>query len=153
MVTNRRPRVVDDDEVDEGALLGESTLAKLRDTSESKKVRSQKTDYVDKTLVEWFGDLLTMSDAELDREGKDFLKILTTWVVRNFSNRRKNGVPVGYLDKFIYPDNQKIDFTRAVMVFIVRILRKRGLRETDQSRKSATFDLLVKAYELTPRRE
>lgn len=100
-----------------------------------------------KTMVEWFGDLLTMSDANLDKMGSDFLKVLSTWVVRNFSARRKNGVPVGELGKFIYPESQKIDFTRALMVHIVRILRKRGLRETEAARKNATFELMLKAYD------
>jgi hypothetical protein len=106
-------------------------------------------EYRGKTLVEWFGDLPTKSDADLDREGKDFLRVLTTWVVRQYSGRRKGGVPTGNLVKFALPESQKIDFTRTIMIFLVRTLRKRGLRETDLSRLSPTFDLLVRAYEKT----
>jgi hypothetical protein len=107
--------------------------------------------YRGKTLVEWFAEFLQKSDADLEREGSNFLKVLTTWVVRQYSGRRKGGVPIGNLDRFAYRNSEKIDFTRAVMVFIVRILRKRGLRETDLSRKSPTFELLVRAYEKTER--
>jgi hypothetical protein len=105
--------------------------------------------YHGKILVEWFVELLQKSDADLDREGSNFLKVLTTWVVRQYSGRRKGGVPTGSLDRFVYRDSEKIDFTRTVMVFLVRILRKRGLRETDLSRKSAAFELLVRAHDKT----
>lgn len=108
--------------------------------------------YKGKTLVEWFGDLLKKSDSDLDREGSNFLKVLTTWVVRQYADRRRGGVPMGHLEKFAYPASQKIDFTRTVMVYIVRTLRKRGLRETDMSRKSLTFDQLVAAYDRTAQR-
>jgi len=103
--------------------------------------------YRGRSLREHFGDLLFMSDAELAREAESFLKLMATWVYRKFRGRRKGGVPLGYLSRFVLRDEVKIDFTRALMIQIVRILRRRGLREYDEEKDSPTLDLLVRAYD------
>lgn len=103
-------------------------------------------------LAAHFGSLIYMSDADLQREGKRFLTVMTTWVYRKFRGRRKGGIPLGYLSRFVLRDDVEIDFTRALMVQIVRTLRKRGLCEYDEKSASPTFDLLVRAYERAQRR-
>lgn len=108
--------------------------------------------YRGRTLAAHFDYLLFKSSAELDRESRDFLKVVSTWVYRQFSRRRRGGVPLGYLSKFVLPEGTKLDLTRAMMLHVVRILRKRGLREFDAVRESPTFELLVRAYDHAQRR-
>lgn len=108
--------------------------------------------YAGQSLLEHFGKLIYMSEAELQREAENFLRVVATWVYRKFSGRRKGGVPMGYLHRFILPEDEEIQFTRALMVQIVHNLRRRGLREFDESRQSPTFDLLVRAYDQARRR-
>lgn len=103
--------------------------------------------YRGQTLYQYFGDLLFKSDAELNKEAANFLRIVATFVYRQFSQRRKGGVPLGHLSTFVLPESTKLDLARTMMLYIVRVLRKRGLREFDAARKSPTFDLLVRAYD------
>lgn len=108
---------------------------------------SQCRPYRGQSLVAHFGSLLYLSDADLQREGQNFLRLMATWVYRKFSGRRKGGVPLGYLEQFVLPDTQKLDFTRALMVQIIRTLRKRGIKEYDEEKASLLFDQLERAYD------
>lgn len=105
-----------------------------------------------KRLNDHFGELLVKSDTEIEKGLTDFLKVLATYVFRSFSQRRKDGVPMGYLGKFVYPESTKINLTQTMMLHIVKILRKRGLRESIAAKKSAVFDQLESAYERAAQR-
>jgi hypothetical protein len=107
----------------------------------------QATPSTAKTLQQHFGETLLVSDAELQKEGENFLKTMATWVYRKFSDRRKNGVPLGYLDKFVLPADRPIDFTRTLMLQLVRTMRQRGLREYDLSKKSPLLEELGRAFD------
>lgn len=99
-------------------------------------------------LAEHFGGLLSWSDAKLRSEGEKFLQVMATWVYRKFSGRREGGVPLGHLSRFVLPDDTEIKLTQALMVQIVRTLRRRGLREYDENDvASPHFNLLVRAYD------
>lgn len=102
--------------------------------------------YRGKTLPEHLGDLLTMKEAELRKESAGFLKIMATWVFRAFASRRKGGVPTGELARFVHPDGVKLDFTRAITVHLVGLLRKRGLVEVDRQ-TNPQFEQLLRAYD------
>ena len=103
--------------------------------------------YRGQSLREHFGSLLYLSNAELAREAERFLKVVATWVYRKFRGRRKGGVPLGYLGRFVLPDDTKLEFTRALMVHLVHLMRKRGLREYDSSSASPLFEQLERAYD------
>lgn len=103
--------------------------------------------YRGKTLLGHFGDLLYMKDADLHKEAAGFLKTMATWVSRAFASRRKGGVPTGELSRFVHPDGVKLDFTRAIIVHLVGLLRKRGLVEADRA-TNPQFEQLLRAYDI-----
>lgn len=103
--------------------------------------------YRGKSLTRHFGDLLFLSNAELQREAENFLQVIATWVYRKFSRRRRGGVPTGYLSRFVLPESEEIDLTRTLMVHLVCLMRKRGLQEYDSTRISPLFEDLVRAYD------
>lgn len=106
--------------------------------------------YRGKTLVEWLTAWVTMREADLTKVNAKFLAIITTWVVRNFQQRRKGGVPTGNLARFVLPESQKIDFTGTIAAMLVGTLRKRGLVEAD-SQPTGSFRKLLDAFDRTPR--
>lgn len=102
--------------------------------------------YKGKSLLSWLIVWVTMSDYDLTRANFGFLKTMTTWVVRNYSERRKDGVPMGSLLKFAWPETQKINLINALAAMLVATFRKRGLIEAD-SQCTDTFQKLVDAFD------
>jgi len=103
------------------------------------------------TLWQHLSKWLAMSTSDLGRNNASFLKTITTYVVRNFQKRRKGGVPVGNLDRFIYPADKKINLFDTLAAMIIGILRKRGVRELQERHSNQTLELLIKAYDRTPK--
>lgn len=101
-----------------------------------------KKPYPGKSLLEWLGKWVNMTTKDLEKVNQPFLKTMTTWVVRNFAQRRKGGVPMGELAKFALPATQKFGFTDAIAAFIVLTLRKRGLLEADMQSMDRFLRLL-----------
>lgn len=99
--------------------------------------------YSGKSFADWLLSFFSNPPKE-----SEFLKAMTTWVVRNFKARRKGGVPVGQLEKFCYKDGdgQKVDFVRHLAYHLIKILTKRGLREVDERAKSDLLGKLDEAF-------
>ena len=117
--------------------------------SEAEKALKKARPYRGRNLCEYFGDVLTMKDGQLAQEEKGFFKLMATWVYRSLVGRRKGGVPIGELGKFVHPDNFKPNFVRAIMIHLVYILRKRGLRESDVvTRDKSEFEQLIRAFDV-----
>lgn len=102
--------------------------------------------YKGKSLADWFSKWVTMRETDLTKANASFLTVITTWVVRNFQERRKGGVPIGKLEKFAIPAPQKIDFTNAISSMVVSTFRKRGLLESDVQ-PTDTFRKLNDAFD------
>lgn len=102
--------------------------------------------YRGKSLADWLSKWVTMRETDLTKSNASFLTTMTTWVVRNFTERRKGGVPMGNLAKFALPESQKIDFTGAISAMVVATFHKRGLIEAD-SQPTAQFQRLVDAFD------
>lgn len=106
--------------------------------------------YRGKNLADWLAKWVLMKTPDLEKVNRQFLTILTTWVVKRFAARRKGGVPVGNLGRFALPDSQKINFIEALCAFVILILRKRGLIEADRQ-PSDSFRRLLDAFDRAPR--
>lgn len=105
-----------------------------------------KTPYRGKSLLGWLGKWVTMTTRDLEKVNQPFLKTMTTWVVRNFAQRRKGGVPMAELAKFTLPKTQKLNFTEVLIAQIVLTLRKRGLVEAD-TQPTQQFQQLLDAFD------
>jgi hypothetical protein len=105
-----------------------------------------KKPYRGKSLLEWLGKWVSMTTKDLEKVNQSFLKTITTWVVRTFAQRRKGGVPMGYLPKFAWPETQKLNFAEALAAQIILTLRKRGLLEAD-TQPTRQFQRLVDAFD------
>jgi len=102
--------------------------------------------YRGKKLAEHFGDALFASDADLRRASEGFLKSMATWVFRQLRTRRGKPVPLGEIERFVHQDETKINLTDIVMMYLVGVLRKRGLREFGSGTNSPAFDEMVRAF-------
>lgn len=102
--------------------------------------------YRGRSLGEHFGATLFKSDADLQDQTKGFFKLMATWVYRNLRDRK---ISTGEIQRFVLPDKQKLDFVQAITFFLVSVLRKRGLREYDQQKKSPQFEELLQAFDRT----
>lgn len=105
-----------------------------------------KKPYIGKSLLGWLGKWVTMTTKDLEKVNQPFLKTITTWVVRNYAQRRKGGVPMGDLAKFALPNTQKFNFIEALIAQIVLTLRKRGLLEAD-TQPTQQFQRLLDAFD------
>lgn len=106
--------------------------------------------YKGKAIVEWLGKLIGMPMQDLEKLNRPFLTIVTTWVVRQARKRRKGGIPTGNLERFVLPDDRKLDFVDAFCAQVVLVLRKRGLVEAD-SMPTDSFRRLLDAFDRSPK--
>ena len=96
--------------------------------------------YNGRSFAEWFTEICAQEPKG------DFLKAITTWVVRHFKSRRKGGVPVGQLDKFCFKDEQKVNLVHHLFWYLAGVLIRRGLKETDLKASNETFLKLETAF-------
>lgn len=104
-----------------------------------------KKPYKGRTLASWLHLFMILAPQTLDQNAGQFLPAMTKWVVEQYREGRKGGVPIGYLEKFALKD-QKMPFFDLLATMVVRILRKRGLHEYD-SMPTPTFTKLVEAWD------
>jgi|GEM_PF-6654998 len=102
--------------------------------------------YTGYTLTGHFGGLVQLNAEELRRYNEDFLKLVATWVYRKFSGRRKGGVPLGELQRFVYPDDKKLELVEAAMYYLLGVFRKKGLIEVDRQ-TNPQFEQLLRAFD------
>jgi len=102
--------------------------------------------YRGRRLTDWFQAELGASQATLDQSAASFLRTMATWVFRKLRSRRGKAVPLGEMARFVHPDELPIDLEGAIKKFLVRLLRKRGLREVDERTNGPAFDELVRAF-------
>lgn len=98
-------------------------------------------------LIDWFQSELGASQATLDKSATNFLQTMATWVFRRLRNRHGQDVPLGTMARFVHPDEQVIDLEDAIKKFLVRLLRKRGLREVDEHTNGPAFEEMVRAFD------
>ena len=109
-----------------------------------------KKPYKGRSLADWLNRFMYLAPHTLDQNAAQFLPTMTAWLMKQYREGRKGGVPTGYLEKFASEESQKVPFFDVIAMMVIRILRKRGLREWDEiynSQATAPFQRLVEAWD------